>query len=73
MDFISRPQIDFMIGYEPPEFFYMLPEVQDRPGNQRTWLTPPKAKRLKHVLALANPQCYSIPLLNEGGQSFAIP
>jgi hypothetical protein len=31
MDFISRPQIDFMIGYEPSEFFYMLPEVQDRP------------------------------------------
>ena len=32
MDFIGRPQIDPRIGYEPPEFFYMPPEVQDRPG-----------------------------------------
>ena len=31
MDFIYRPQINFRIGYVPAEFFYMLPEVQDRP------------------------------------------
>jgi hypothetical protein len=32
MDFIARPQINLRIGGEPPEFFYMPPELQDRPG-----------------------------------------
>jgi hypothetical protein len=32
MDFIGRPQIDSMIGDEASEFFYMPPEVRDRPG-----------------------------------------
>lgn len=31
MDFIGRPHINTMIGDEPSEFFYMPPEVQDRP------------------------------------------
>ena len=36
MNFIGRPQIDSWIGDEPPEFFYMPPEVQDRPGRSET-------------------------------------
>jgi hypothetical protein len=32
MDFIGRPQVNFRIGDEPSEFFYMPPEVQDRLG-----------------------------------------
>lgn len=36
MNFIGRPQIDSWIGDEPSEFFYMLPEVQDRPGQSET-------------------------------------
>src|SRR3989304_2930021 len=32
MDFIGCPQIDFWVGHESPEFFYMPPEAQDQPG-----------------------------------------
>jgi hypothetical protein len=36
MNFIGPPQINFWIGGEPSEFFYMPPEVQDRPGRSKT-------------------------------------
>jgi hypothetical protein len=36
MNLIGRPQIDSWIGDEPPEFFYMPPEGQGRPGRSAT-------------------------------------
>ena len=36
MNFIGRPEIQSWIGGEPPEFFYIPPEGQDRPGRSET-------------------------------------
>ena len=54
-------------------FFICVLKFRIGSSDQRARLAPTKAKGLKHVLALANPYCYCISLLNEGGQPFAIP
>ena len=46
MDFIGRPQIDFRIGDEPSEFFYMPPEVQDRPGQSEGAVYADESQRI---------------------------
>ena len=46
MNFIDRPQIDFRIGYEPSEFFYMPPEVQDRPGRSEGVVCADESQRI---------------------------
>jgi len=46
MNFIGRPQIDFWIGGEPSEFFYMPPEVQDRPGQSETAVYVDESQRI---------------------------
>ena len=46
MNFIGRPQIDFWIGGEASEFFYMPPEVQDRPGRSETAVCADESQRI---------------------------
>jgi hypothetical protein len=46
MNFIGRPQIDFWIGGETSEFFYMPPEVQDRPGRSETAVYVDESQRI---------------------------
>jgi hypothetical protein len=46
MDFIGRPQIDSRIGCEPSEFFYMPPEVQDRPGRSEGAVCADESQRI---------------------------
>jgi hypothetical protein len=46
MNFIGRPQIDFWIGGKPSEFFYMPPEVQDRPGRSETAVYVDESQRI---------------------------
>jgi len=46
MDFIGRPQIDFGIGCDPPEFFYMPPEVQGRPGRSEGVVCADESQRI---------------------------
>jgi len=46
MDFITRPQIDLRIGCEPSEFFYMPPEVQDRPGRSKGAVFADESQRI---------------------------
>lgn len=46
MNFIGRPQIDFWIGGELSEFFYMPPEVQDRPGRSETAVYVAETQRI---------------------------
>ena len=45
MDFIGGPQIDFRIGCEPSEFFYMPPEVQDRHGRSKDAVCADESQR----------------------------
>jgi hypothetical protein len=45
MNFIGRPQIDSWIGGELWEFFYMPPEVQDRPGRSETAVSVNESQR----------------------------
>jgi hypothetical protein len=46
MNFIGRPQIDFWIRLESSEFFYMPPEVQDRPGRSETAVSVDESQRI---------------------------
>jgi len=46
MNFIDRPQIDSWIGCEPSEFFYMPPEVQDRPGQSEGVVCADESQRI---------------------------
>jgi len=46
MDFIRRPQVDFRIDCEPSEFFYMPPEVQDRPGRSEGAVCAGESQRI---------------------------
>jgi hypothetical protein len=46
MNFIARPQIDFRIGCELSKFFYMPPEVQDRPGRSEGAVCADENQRL---------------------------
>ena len=46
MNFIGRPQIDSWIGGQSSEFFYMPPEVQDRPGRSETAVYVDESQRI---------------------------
>jgi hypothetical protein len=46
MNFINRPQIDFGIGCEPPEFFYMPPEAQGQPGQSEGVVCADESQRI---------------------------
>ena len=45
MNFIGRPEIQSWIGGEPPEFFYIPPEGQDRPGRSETAVSVNESQR----------------------------
>jgi hypothetical protein len=46
MNFIDRPQIDSWIGGKSSKFFYMPPEVQDRPGRSETAVYVDESQRI---------------------------